>query len=1250
LKLFRHSVRHFRKRLLLLSAAALVVLSFATSWYFDSLLSVGHQQKLLQRYLTAQQKDAEQLLSDQALLRRLVLRQHTQDDFNRLVAKEYGFFLFAEAIEGKEEALFWNSQKILPPPVNFINRQEVYFRFLGNGYYVIEKRKVELAGMTNNIVAYVLIPVFYKYSIESDISPAHFAHDRSAINKIAIAEFKTDFPVFSLNHTVLFHLRKAPFDVLNRTDALTVVLRLTALMFLLIGLHLYARKVLQQKGAFYGIAFFAGVLLVVRIVLYFYPQIFAFRQFTLFDPSIYGSGKINRSLGDLLISSVFICWIVLFVWHYLGPVKKLPRLLDGKGKLAGGVAGVFLLLFITLRFADLVHKLVTDSKISFEVTDFSKLDIYTAFSFLILTLLTLSYYYFSRLLFRAILQLFPNLLYVYFTVAIAGLIFLSFQHYREVLFGLPVLLWLVIYSLFLTNEQSIFNRFRITIAGILFWIFIFSVSLAALIMQGNSERERLVRQSIAAKYEEAREPTRITAIAIGLGSFDGNYLKQNFHRFQNEWEHFRIKDSILNAAFHGYSSAYNTGIYIFDAQEKGVNNTGGRSYAELNNIFTMQGRSTGRKDLVMYEKKPEQVSYLIKREAYDSTSLIGTLFLVITPKRFDEKEPFYTDIFRRRPEAETSRSTAYAIYQNNQLVSYTGTHPFPLTLNKEQIPVGMVSHYDRGNYDELWYKGSNQKIIIIARKKESTIESITLFSYLFSAFLFVVALIRLFTFLGRVAKTWPRIDVFSRLNIRSQIHVTIIFITLLSFLVIGVATITYFVQRYKRNNIESLSRTSASTLSEFQKKLDEDSLQFNAGTFTNPAAVQSLTKVVTDIADVHGVIVNLYDTTGTLQVTSHDQIYNEGVLSSRMDPAAFHHLYKLKEVQKVQEESISNIQYQSIYTVIRNPKTGEKIAYLNIPASATQKDLNQEISNFIVTIINLNAFIVLIAGVIALFITNRITRSFSVIGDKMKEITLGRTNEEIAWTKDDEIGELVKQYNKMVRQLEESASALAKSEREGAWREMARQVAHEIKNPLTPMKLSIQYLQKAIQNNQPNVKDLTTSVASTLIEQIDHLSKIAADFSQFANIGNKRVEQIDLHHVISSLLDLYSTNPKVEVTWNPVLVEANMRADKTHMNRLFTNLLTNAVDACSEREKCLVVISEKLVGNDLLISITDNGDGIPKEIQSKIFTPNFTTKTSGTGLGLAMCKGIVEQAGGHIWFQTKEGEGTTFFVQLPLVQ
>jgi signal transduction histidine kinase len=237
----------------------------------------------------------------------------------------------------------------------------------------------------------------------------------------------------------------------------------------------------------------------------------------------------------------------------------------------------------------------------------------------------------------------------------------------------------------------------------------------------------------------------------------------------------------------------------------------------------------------------------------------------------------------------------------------------------------------------------------------------------------------------------------------------------------------------------------------------------------------------------------------------------------------------------------------------------------------------------------------------------------------------------------------------MVKKLEESAQALAKSEREGAWREMARQVAHEIKNPLTPMKLSIQYLQRAIREKNPDMQMLAQKVASTLVEQIDQLAKIASDFSQFANIGNVKMEDFDVTELLGSLINLYNTNEKLNISWNKPKCPAIVRADRSQINRLFTNLLQNAIEASPGGGIINITINEEIEANKLMISIKDDGVGIPAEKHDKIFTPNFTTKSSGTGLGLAMCKGIVEKANGRIWFETTEGAGTTFYVLLPLV-
>jgi len=576
-------------------------------------------------------------------------------------------------------------------------------------------------------------------------------------------------------------------------------------------------------------------------------------------------------------------------------------------------------------------------------------------------------------------------------------------------------------------------------------------------------------------------------------------------------------------------------------------------------------------------------------------------------------------------------------------------YPFVTSLANNQLPRAEFEKRKNGDYDEMWYKDINEKVVVIARKEDSTIESITLFSWIFCSFLFMVTVVQLVSLVLKAGYNWKEFRRLLQMNIRTQVHVTFILISLLSFVIIGAATISFFYSRFSRSNVDKLSRTMKVMVNEMQKKLIRQNIINDTVNLDDSFYVEKgydLKSLVNEVAEIHNVDVNIYDLNGDLEVSSEANVYKRGILSTKMNPEAYYHLSRLREVQHVQQEKMGKLPYTSIYTPVRTREGGVD-SYLNIPYFTSQNDLNQEISNFLVTLINLNAFTFLIAGVIALFITNRITRSFSLISEKMKEVNLGKMNEEIVWNREDEIGELVKEYNKMVAKLGESASALAKNEREGAWREMARQVAHEIKNPLTPMKLSIQYLQKAVNNNQPNVKELSSNVANTLIEQIDHLSRIAADFSQFANIGNVNVENFDLHDVIGSLKDLYEPDNHVQFVWRPIGREVMLNADKTQMNRLFTNLFTNAVEAC-DGNTCRIEVNEMQDNGTIKISVKDNGEGIAPEMQSKIFVPNFTTKSSGTGLGLAMCKSIVEQAKGKIWFETQLGRGTTFHVELPV--
>lgn len=1244
----------FPKARLLIFTAALLLLSLVSTWYFKSQPSIKYQQKLLQQYVTKQQQDAEALLLDTGLMGKLVVQSESLEEFKKVAAKEYGLFLFAETIPESEDLMFWNNQKILPPKADFSLPDGVYFQQLLNGFYIIQKTGLKLPGMSNHIIAYILIPVLHKYYMQTDYLPTEFVHNKGAINQISIAEEPTDFPIQSIKGDPLFYIKRIGNSNETTTDLVTILLRLCALILLLIYVQLIAEWGNRKYGFIKAVVFLTGVLLVVRVVLFHWPQLLSLRQFPLFDPSVYASNRFNRSLGDLLLNALVTCGLVLFAWFSLGPKKRLPPFIKGRGIIAIGIICIFVLILSTFEFANVVNYLITSSQISFNVIDVFSLDVYTVIAFIVLALLALSYYYFSQLLFRIIRVAFPNLIYLYFAIAIIGLLFLTVRSGNViVLFHLPVLLWLVIYTLLLSQEGFIINRFKITAAGILFWIFIFSASLALLILKGNREKEVRVRKGIAEKYDQLTDPSRERPLSIAATYLDNRYLKTNFWRFSYDSQNRKIRDSITTD-FAFYGNPYNLQIYVFDAANNPVNNDDGRSFAELNTLFTLQSKPMGVQDLSYIETSYEKFTYILKRTVTDTTAFIGNFFILASPKQYQNVEAPYPEFFKQvnRNDPENSLFYTYAIYKDKMLQNHSGKYSFPISITDDEVPANEFiykTHSDEsGNYDELWYRANNKKIVVVAKKKDSLIESITIFSYLFCAFLFMVGLLRMFEFLLRLARSWKAVDVFSKINIRTQIHGTIIFISVLSFVVIGIATISFFISRYNRNNIDRLSRTATITGKDMEKRVEEAKLLNNGFNFSDSASRVSLQSLIKEIADVHDVYANIYDLQGNLQISSDNEVYTRGVLSTKMHPLAYYRLKNLREVQRVQEETMNSLSYLSIYTTIRD-KEGNMYAYLNIPYFSSQSDLKQEISNFFVTIINLNAFIFLIAGVIALFITNRITRSFSIIGNKMKEITMGKAAEEIVWNKNDEIGELVTQYNKMVHQLEQSGEALAKSEREGAWREMARQVAHEIKNPLTPMKLSIQYLQKAIQNNQPNVQQLTANVATTLIEQIDHLSKIAADFSQFANIGNKKIEMMDLHPVLGSLVDLYAANPTMKLLWDKADGDLLMHTDKTHMNRLFTNLLSNAVDACSERRQCLVTISEVRNDEFVTVSISDNGEGIPEETQSKIFAPNFTTKTSGTGLGLAMCKSIAEQAGGRIWFQTKEDEGTTFYVQLPLV-
>ena len=1244
--IFRRAFRRSSYIYILLTAAWFITISFIIDNYWSGNSSIDVVQKNIAGHINKCETSFDKKSLNPAFINEVINKKYDEEFLQKLLDKKYYLFIYKPGSKGKPEMDFWSTQVIEPPLWILADKNKSGFAQLSNGYYVW--RKDSLKGY----VSVGLIPVKWNYSIANEYLQNSFVIDKDLDNEYDISDEETRSAVKSIDGTLLFYLQHKPVNIMQHNNMMAVVFRLLAAFLVLLFIHLVAFSLAHRNfltGAFFLLIMVTGL----RAISYFLPLPLNFRQFELFDPAIYGSDAVFRSLGDLLINALLFLWLLLFLKHFIQRKHIAIRIKNPFFRWIVLIAGVFFLLVSTREIGAVVRSMVSDSQISFDVVNFFTLNVYSVLGFVILSCVAIGYFFLTQVIVQLFWPLLPeNILWKIVIVPFAGLGLLTARiGHPSVNFELILLAWLLLYLLLLTNRNLVLDIAHLVSSRLIFWLFFFSVSIASIIIIENGKKEMENRKHYAETLAAKADPSSERLMNTVLTDFRSEVLGPLFNEFKTDSTNKSLKDSLISENFSGYLNKYDTRIYTFNEAEQPLYNQEPSTFNTLNTILRTQGKPTAIADLYYYDISYDRYSYISRKDITDSAGkLLGYVFIIATPKQY-KTDALYPELFLKgyNNSIENSPVYSYAVYNNLELVNSHNDYPFSSKLTEAQVPSADYTNSTRKGYDELWYKAGLDKVVIIAKEDNLFIESITLFSYMFCAFIFISALFWLINLLVRSKLKWKQIRVYWQMTIRNQVHSTIIFISFLQFVIIGVATILFFINRYHNNNREKLSQTIQVMENEVRNSLTEMAMPDSALKIYDNGYRQMLEQTISKISEINAVDVNIYDIDGNLQVSSLPLPYNKGIVSNKMNPLAYYHLNQLKEIQYFQEETIGSLQYLSNYVPVID-KSGNAFAYLNIPYFTSQTKLRQEISNFLVAIINLNAFIFLIAGVIALVITNRITRSFSFISNRMKEVNLGSINKEIVWKRKDEIGELVKEYNKMVTKLDERAASLAKNEREGAWREMARQVAHEIKNPLTPMKLSLQYLQRAIDNNSEDVKALSISVSKTLVEQIDHLSQIAGDFSQFANIGNPKNEVFDLNESLRQLTQLHSTEENLQLDWNPLPQPATIYADRTHINRLFTNLIQNAIQAVPQQRVPHIQIDEDLLANKVIIKIKDNGDGIDEALQSSIFAPNFTTKTSGTGLGLAMCKGIVEQSKGHIWFQTSKGSGTTFFVELPLAE
>lgn len=1238
---------------LLIIAAWLFTFSFLFSNYWSYYSSPQGVKRSLEKSLRQREMAFEELIKDTTLIGHIFSRDQNEKEAKLIGKKD--FYLFAyDSSTASRWLVYWSTNLVLPEEWQEPLTPGVRFLKLKNGYYEVICKK--LPGKEPGHERYILgaIPVMMEYSLSNSYLVDHF-YDKPALGMEYTIHLKPPgIPVLNGQDLILFYLYYDRTLDAGPPNLLSVILRVLGCICVLIFINLFATMLARQKNPMYGFFFLFAVVIFCRTLSYFYPFPFNLRALNIFTPLIYAKDEIFRSLGDLLLNVLLGFWLLLFFREHVKTIK--PPIVKNRWQQRLVIILASFIMYVVGQFlSELIQSLVIDSRISFDVANPFSLNEYSIIGFVILGFISFSFLFFSQII-NYLLNELTNFRHrtKYIFLAAVGMIWLTFRLQNpEIYYSVAMVIWLIIYVVLL---DVLSYRFENSLATVpfLFWLFLLTITTSAVLVYYNDQKELSLRERMAVELSKQKDPYVEMLLTDVTRQMEGDELLQLFFQ-QSTGSTGRsmprtiLENELKQKYFKGYLGRFNVTFYAFNEYFEPIYGGDTSTFPALSRRMLMGSELIGN-ELYYNERSFNDYSYIGRKDFYNNGIPSGYLMYELTPAVVNTQRLYpelLVDGEIYDPEKESSVAYSYAIYDQGQLVSNNNDFAFPVKLYASDVPKDEITIQSEKGFSRLIYRATKDKIVIVVKENRSFVEFITLFAYMFCLFLLIIAIYRVLDLLVKARMRIGNLKALINISIRKKVHGTIIFIVVFAFIILGLTTILFFIDRSERENKERLSRTINEVSHDVEKVFADQRMFDDLEDLYDPIFQASLTSAIGEIADERALDINVYDRDGNLQVTTQPLITEKGLLSRKINPDAFLQLYRDPKIQWIQKEKIGSMKYLSGYAPLRS--NGEIFAYLNVPYFATQTELNQQISNFLVALINFNAFIFLIAGLLALLITNSITKSFSLVTEKLRHVSLGQQNDEIEWEKNDEIGALVKEYNKMVRKLEVSAARLAKSEREGAWREMARQVAHEIKNPLTPMKLSIQYLQRAIDNDAPNVKQLAHNVAYTLVEQIEHLANIASDFSAFSRIDEANSEVLLLNEVLHSLKDLYQSHENCYIHFTPPGRAYYIFADKTQMNRLFTNLLQNAVQAVPEgREGHVTIAMEQAEDGWVVVSVEDNGEGIPPEIQPKIFVPNFTTKNSGTGLGLAMCKNIVEQARGEIWFETQLTVGTTFYVRLPL--
>lgn len=1141
---------------------------------------------------------------------------------------------------------FWSGVTVIPQnPARF--KDGTSFIRTNNGYYEVIKKSEGLFS------ALFFIPVKNAYRFQNKYLQNIFSKELTTDTNIDIADFadKGIYAIHDAKGAYLFSVKLTGGQQNSRLLYFELTMWTLAMLSLFVLIHVLVTYLSNR-----GLVYLSLLALAIFIVAFRFANLhYGWPGFTqplmLFNPQLYGANYLYPSLGDFCLNILAICWFVAYLYtlrHKL--LKKTP------GKAFGYL--VFVLCFGALMgmaayLLNLFYGLVLYSKISFDVNNVLNLSVYSLLGVLMLCFSFLIFVLLAEVVLTICFKLQMPAMHqgvVFLLGIIAITVAVSWQG------GLTVFYLLGGLMVIIRGYRYFYVDQRFTSASFIVIVLVCAIISAVKLNRFEEEKEAATRRVLIQRLEVPGDPT---ADAL-FKQVEKQIIKDTavIRYFKSrDYSNDYLAARLQKLYFDRYLSKYEFTMHEFDIQERPIS-------ADKNYTLDVF------KDLVLYSSLKVSAHFYRENESFgfqsyfailpitDAGTGLGTIVIELKAKpqlvlgTFPGLLVDKTD----KPEEEF-KDYSYAFYTDNMLVGQSGSYVYSV-VNKEfngtlkkytmQESNSHVANWMDGltRYSHLLYKPSNRNLIVVSKAENPVASIITALTFFFVMILAFASLVLFVRFL------WIKVKILNinnnrinwsfkinpdRILYKTRIQFSMIFAVVITLVLVGIITFVSISTQYQ---------------SQQDKTIRDKIMRISAVLEKGPVAgyiadVTEANKAEFDkLADSYATDLTLYDLNGSQIISTQPKIYDYDLIAPRMNGQAYIALKDQQKSEFVNEERISGLTYKAAYAPLRNSQH-QTIAYLQLPFFANAADYTERIGTLLNVMINVYALVFIAIGLFAVIIARQITAPLNFIQYNLSKTIYGKKNEPIKWARNDEIGALVQEYNNMIAALETSAKKLAQSERENAWREMAKQVAHEIKNPLTPLKLGLQLLDKSWRDKDPKFDQKFERFSNSFVEQIESLSNIASEFSAFAKMPDTRIERINIFDMLGQAVIIFKQMDNVSIRMMTQETPFHISADRDQLLRCFNNLLKNAIEATPTGRACLIEINFLVTSKNVLLTIKDNGNGIPENMRDKIFEPNFTTKSSGTGLGLAFVKNSIENANGKVWFETNMGVGTTFYLNFP---